>query len=352
MASAQFFPELDDPRRGDGSLATGRGETPASLLPEIATSPLEIGEAIPPTARERSGDRELPFRAGDVLAGRYRVVEPSGFGGMGIVYKAVDQRREEAGSADLFVAIKIASAPRIDTKALHERLEREFARAARLKHEDIVDVLDFNREGEHFFLVMEWLDGEPLRTVMKRAAMSATCRLDPTLAARYIERIAGALAYAHRRGVVHADVAPANVFVTVDGEVKLLDFGNVGHMGEGSSGRYFGTKAYASCEVIERQRPCASDDVFSLGCIAYELLTGQRPFAGDALAAEKRAAPLPPTAGFDPALQRAIGSALRYRRDNRPSDANQFLELWHPPELPSGAAERRARSARLPSGAC
>ena len=241
LASAQFIRELDDPRLADEPLVAGRSDTPTWPLPATTTS-LEVGEAIPPTARERSGDRELPFRAGEVLAGRYRVVEPSGFGGMGIVYKAVDQRREEAGSADAFVAIKIASAPRIDTKALHERLEREFARAARLKHEDIVDVLDFNREGEHFFLVMEWLDGEPLGTVMKRAAMSAASRLDPTLAARYIERIAGALAYAHRRGVVHADVAPANVFVTVDGDVKLLDFGNVGHIGEGPSGPSSGRK--------------------------------------------------------------------------------------------------------------
>ena len=85
--------------------------------------------------------------------------------------------------------------------------------------------------------------------------------------------------------------------------------------------------------------------MFSLGCIAYELLTGQRPFAGNALAAEKRAAPLPPTAGFDPALQRAISSALRYRRDDRPSDANQFLELWCRPAAPSALPAARSLGA-------
>jgi len=290
---------------------------------------------------------KLPFRNGDVLAGRYRIVRKVARGGMGVVYQAVDERRAEAGSVYPFVAVKVAHIPNGSSERARQALQLEFTRVASLRHENIVDVVDFDRQGEHFFLVMEWLDGNSLAAIQRNASASGGTCFDRPLTIRIIGDIAVALASAHRQGIVHADIKPANVFVTEERDVKLLDFGNVRLAAERSDGRYFVTRAYASCEMLEREPPQASDDVFALGCLAFELLTGHRPFGGlDALAAETRGqAPAQPD-DVPAQVWRSIVAALAFRRADRPRDAGAFLAMWREPApQPIAAVPVRHRRA-------
>lgn len=294
--------------------------------------------------------RKLPFRPGDVLAGRYAIVRKVARGGMGVVYQAVDQRRAEAGSVYPFVAVKVAHIPNGSSDRARQALQLEFARVAKLRHENIVDVVDFDRQGEHFFLVMEWLDGMSLAAIQRNATESGTRCFDRPLTIRIIEDLAVALACAHRQGIVHADVKPANVFVTEEREIKLLDFGNASLAAERSDGRYFATRAYASCEMLERKPPEASDDVFALGCLAYELLTGRRPFGGlDARDAEERAETVEPVEYVPPQVWHALRAALAFRRADRPRDAGEFLAMWRepPPQMPTSRPAPRRRTARF-----
>jgi TonB family protein len=285
-----------------------------------------------PEGARAGPSRKLPFRNGDVLAGRYRIVRKVARGGMGVVYQAIDERRAEAGSVYPFVAVKVAHIPNGSSERARQALQLEFTRVASLRHENIVDVVDFDRQDEHFFLVMEWLDGNSLAAIQRNASASGSTCFDRPLTIRIIGDIAVALSSAHRQGIVHADIKPANVFVTEERDVKLLDFGNVRLAAERSDGRYFATRAYASCEMLEREPPQASDDVFALGCLAYELLTGHRPFGGlDALAAEARGqAPGEPD-DVPPQVWRSIVAALAFRREDRPRDAGAFLALWREP---------------------
>ncbi|MBA3562704.1 MAG: TonB family protein [Gammaproteobacteria bacterium] len=317
-------------------------------VPQVAL--VQDAEPVPATkiragqsGRKRSA---LPFKAGDVLAGRYAIVKKVATGGMGVVYQAIDRRRAEAGSVYPYVAVKVANIPNVNSVDARNALHREFARVAALRHEGIVNVTDFDRQGKHFFLVMEWLDGKSLGTILSAAAASGTRCFDRMLTTRFIENIADALACAHRQGVVHADIKPDNVFITEERDVKLLDFGNVSLAADRSGARYFATKAYASCEVLERKPPESSDDVFALGCIAYELLTGRRPLQGmNALEAEMGGLTVEPIEGIEPRIWRAIRAALSFRREGRPQDAGRFLELWHQ-QLPQALPRRRSAGGR------
>lgn len=317
-------------------------------VPQVAL--VQDAEPVPATkiragqsGRKRSA---LPFKAGDVLAGRYAIVKKVATGGMGVVYQAIDRRRAEAGSVYPYVAVKVANIPNVNSVDARNALHREFARVAALRHEGIVNVTDFDRQGKHFFLVMEWLDGKSLGTILSAAAASGTRCFDRMLTTRFIENIADALACAHRQDVVHADIKPDNVFITEERDVKLLDFGNVSLAADRSGARYFATKAYASCEVLERKPPASSDDVFALGCIAYELLTGRRPLQGmNALEAEMGGLTVEPIEGIEPRIWRAIRAALSFRREGRPQDAGRFLELWHQ-QLPQALPRRRSAGGR------
>lgn len=290
--------------------------------------------------------RRLPFRNGDLLAGRYTIVRKVARGGMGVVYQAVDERRAEAGSVYPFVAVKVAHIPDGSSERARQALQLEFTRVARLRHENIVDVVDFDRQGEHFFLVMEWLDGNSLAAMQRNASAGGDTCFDRSLTIRIIGDIAAALACAHRQGIVHADIKPANVFVTEERDIKLLDFGNVSLAADRSDGRYFATRAYASCEMLERKTPQATDDVFALGCLAYELLTGHRPYTGrDALDAEQGGEVPPPIDGVPLPVWQSIRAALAFRCEHRPRDAGAFLAMWRePPPRPVASRPRRRRA--------
>ena len=238
-------------------------------------------------------------RLDQVLKGRYRVESLIASGGMSDVYRAVDEYLEQAGSRDCEVAVKILrSALTQDTDAL-SLLAREAAKSMRLSHPNIIRVNDLDQDNGTWFMVMELLDGEALSRVIQRAKPRG---LSWRGTKAVLEQIVDALNYSHRRGIVHADLKPSNVFFTRDGHVKLLDFGVARALKphqpedflnprqEDETTVYGYTPAYASPSVMAGNEPGADDDLYALACISYELLSSRHPFDRRELSAEERAA--------------------------------------------------------------
>jgi serine/threonine protein kinase len=201
------------------------------------------------------------------------IQEVLGQGGMGVVYRA---RQRELGRE---VALKLLWTRAGPGAAVEERFLREARALARLTHPNIVSVHEFGRAGEHLFLVLELVEGESLRELMRRD------RVAPTQALALVAETCLALQYAHDQGVVHRDIKPENILVDRAGHVKIADFGLAKVLaGDAPPARLtresqaMGTPQYMAPEQIER--PLAVDhraDIFSLGVVFYELLTGELP---------------------------------------------------------------------------
>ncbi len=306
--------------------------------PGVDTAAPGLPEAPAPSARVRPA-------TGDVLCGRYTVIDQVDHYGMGIVYKARDRQRQLAGSPTPWVALKFARpVSDADTAAETSRLLRqEFLKLSQLNHPNIVKVYDLASDAGIEFIVMEWLSGETLASLLAR---STARRLALDKSIEIVRCVARGLAHAHDAGVVHGDVKPSNIFLAHSRAVKLLDFGSSGTTGaEQLSGsdreRNWATRAYASPQVLEGDAPQPHDDVFALGVTAWYLLGGERPFGEfDALAARAEGLvppPLPPDAYAQwPAVRRA----LQLEGINRPQHARLFLEEFDERGEESGGRRR------------
>lgn len=230
-----------------------------------------------------SDDALRPSAHPRLLKGRYQLGERLGSGGMGVVFAARDLVAEAAGRIHDRVAVKLLNC---DARAHPEAcaaLKREADRARSLAHCNIIAVTDFDQDQGEPYLVMELLEGQDLGALLARHPDG----LPPRLAASVIGSISAALAHAHALGVVHADLKPANVHVGRDGRIKLLDFGLARAVAAQARGVGFGephpgvlTPAYASPERLEGKLPDAQDDLFALGLLAVQALTGRHPFDG------------------------------------------------------------------------
>lgn len=212
--------------------------------------------------------------------GPYRVVSRLGSGGMADVYKAFQPQ------LDRYVAIKFIR-PEL---ALHEdfrtRFENEAKAIAKLSHGNIVHVYDFGEVDKRYYLVMEFIDGQSFKDYLQRLALQSK---RPTLEETHqiLSQVAAALDYAHQRGIVHRDVKPDNILITSDGRAVLNDFGIAKMLAEGSSmtqtGAAIGTPAYMSPEQIEGDKTLIGppSDIYSLGIILFEIVTGKPPFTAD-----------------------------------------------------------------------
>ena len=212
------------------------------------------------------------LRAGS-MAGPYRIVRQLGEGGMGCVYLAVDTRDDRR------VALKTCPPERASDLEVRRRFEREAAIIAALEHPNIVRYLSLDEYGDSLFLTMELVEGETLAAPSPRAPL-ATERLSAIACS-----LANALAAAHARGIVHRDLKPTNLMWSVDGHLKVLDFGlarlsapDVESLTR--SGCVLGTIPYMAPEQLlgEPADPCS--DVYSFGAVLYELAAGRRPFTG------------------------------------------------------------------------
>lgn len=271
---------------------------------------------------------------GDTLNGRFVLEECLGFGGMGMVYKALDLRKLEASDRNPYIAIKVLNVQfRGHPKSLIA-LQREAKKAQMLAHPNIVTVYDFDRDGSMVYLTMEYLTGKPLNQLLRAPDFAG---LPFKQALPIISGMSKALAYAHERGFVHCDLKPGNVFLTESGEVKIIDFGiaRVFHKPEeeaeatvfdpGSLGGM--TPAYASPEMLEHREADPRDDIFALGCISYELLTGRHPF-NRVPATQARNAGLRPQRPKDLGARpwRALQAALALDRESRMPTVTRFLQ--------------------------
>ncbi|RKP53344.1 serine/threonine protein kinase [Pararobbsia silviterrae] len=316
------------------------------------TRVLAADTAVPPAVAPSGRNADTPALAeldstkgiGDTLNNRFVLEACLGVGGMGTVYKALDLRKLEASDRRPHVAIKVLNLQfRGNPKSLIA-LQREARKAQTLAHRNIVTVYDFDRDGPVVFLTMEYLQGKPLSRVLRAQGFKGMTLAE---ALPIVRGMGHALAYAHERGFVHCDFKPANVFLTDAGEVKVIDFGiarvfqrpeqetDATVFDPGSLGAL--TPAYASPEMLEHLEPDPRDDVYALGCITYEMLTGTHPF--DRLSAtQARNAHYklrrPESLGARP--WRALKGALAFDRELRtPSVARFVADMGAQPREPS-----------------
>ncbi|MEW9510348.1 serine/threonine protein kinase [Streptomyces sp. ZL-24] len=209
-----------------------------------------------------------------LVAGRYRLISPIGRGGMGEVWRAAD---EVLGRA---VAVKLLLGDQADASAT-ARFRLEAQTAARLSHPHLVAVFDFGAWEDRFFLVMELVEGQSLGDLL-----AAQERVHPEQVARIAGEAAAGLAAAHRQGIVHRDIKPGNLMLDADGSVKIGDFGIAQFVDDPSTalttaGHIVGTSLYLAPERALGRTADSASDMYSLGCVIYQLLLGKPPFTSD-----------------------------------------------------------------------
>jgi len=225
-----------------------------------------------------------------VLSGRYELSHLVARGGMAEVYRARDRMLDRP------VAVKILFPELSVDRSFVERFRREAQAAANLSHPNIVPVFDWGEDGGTYYIVMEFVDGRTLSAILRGAGP-----LHPDRAAEIAADVAGALSYAHRHGVVHRDVKPGNVLITEEGVVKVTDFGIARALNTEESltqtGAVMGTATYFSPEQAEGIGVDARSDIYSLGVVLFEMVTGRPPFLGESpvSVASKHVREHPPT---------------------------------------------------------
>lgn len=306
----------------------------------------------------------MAMKAGSKL-GPYEILAPLGAGGMGEVYRARDKRLGRE------VAIKVLPAAVAGDPDRLARFEREARALAQLSHPAILSIFDFGKEGETAYAVTELLEGKTLRERLGREKLSWRRAVEIAAA------IAEGLASAHGAGIVHRDLKPENIFLTRDGRAKVLDFGlaRVGpsrpdaggaatlSLGteETTPGAVLGTVGYMAPEQVRGEPADARSDIFALGCVLFELLTGRRAFKRDTAAETMTAilrdpAPEVALSGTDISseLDRIVGRCLEKSPAERFQSASdlafslrEMASSVAEPKKPAGGAKRRPRVAAV-----
>ena len=257
--------------------------------------------------------------------GPYRIVESIGQGSTSHVYKGYDEALQR------FVAVKTITGPAQGDETLRKRFEREAQSAAGLAHPRIVTVYDYGQAEGRLYMAMELLGGCDLKQGLAEGLLgSLEEKLD------VMAQICEGLAFAHAQGVVHRDLKPANIRLLSNRQIKILDFGLARVIGSDMTrtGLVVGTPHYMSPEQVRGERVDARSDVFGLGCLFYEILTGARPFDADSLHAVfykvLQSEPGPPSErvpGLPPVLDQVIRKALAKSRDDRFADAAELASV-------------------------
>ena len=280
-------------------------------------------------------DADARVQVGSILRDRFMLQERVSGGSMGVVYKALDRRLAEAESPQPNVAIKILSPALAEDGLALRALQQEAAKTRCLVHPNIVRFIDLDRDGDLYFLILEWLEGRTLAHILDSNDASS---MDVEAAFRVVRQIGDALDYAHRCGIVHADVKPGNIMMMPNGDAKLIDFG-IARVRQKQAERDFDpgllgaiTPSYSSLQVLGGEEPVVADDVFSLACLLYRLVAGYRVF-GPRNAVEASQAGMQPQRpqGLTDDQWNAIKRALSYARVTRFKSVREFVDaLGHP----------------------
>ena len=278
-----------------------------------------------------------PLTPGCVLRDRFVLEEVIGSGGMSVVFRALDRRREEAQDRQPHVAIKVLGDEFKRHPDALRALQRESRKTQRLAHPNIASVYDFDRDGPNVYMVMELLVGETLDELLRRRGGVGLEKVD---ALRMLHEMGAALSHAHGHEIVHSDFKPSNVFVTRNGETKVIDFGvaratkpknadtqaALTMFDAGKLGAV--TVAYCSPEqMLGDADSDPRDDVYALGIVAYELLAGRHPFRGrSALEAQHKGMEVETVESLTADQNAALRGALAYRREQRTASVDELLQ--------------------------
>src|SRR6266576_315371 len=278
--------------------------TPASSNPLLSSDPIGGGR----------------FTPGQIIAQRYRVVALAGRGGMGEVYRAEDLTLGQV------VALKFLPDTLSEDAAALARFHAEVRTARQVSHPNVCRMFDIGEADGTLFLTMEYVDGEDLASVVRRIG-----RITPDKATEIARQICAGLAAAHERGVIHRDLKPANVMLDGAGKIRITDFGLAGIAAsiQGEEARA-GTPAYMAPEQLAGKQVTTRSDIYSLGLVLYELLTGQRAFEASTLRELVRLResgtithPSTLVRDLDPLIERVILRRLESDPDKRPASALQ-----------------------------
>lgn len=313
---------------------------PAEPLPSLSEAqPVAAGESPAP-------------KSGDILDGRYVLQETVGEGGVGFIFRAMQFKVQRP------VAVKFLLREVIGEQNLKPRFEREALALAALAHPNIVRLQDYGFMRGNPFLVMEYVEGKTLRGLLQDAGGS----IDVLRALALVRQMLYALAYAHERGLVHRDLKPANLVVqelpNQPEHLKVLDFGFVKllpgtELDRGGqltrAGHTFGSPPYMSPEHATGSPVDGRSDLYSVGILLFEMLTGERPFEGEThellrhhlTSPPPRLASRKPELAAYPDIQALLDRAMAKKREDRFADAGEFLRAL-------GSAERRAQQSAAP----
>jgi len=284
----------------------------------------------------KPSDTNKKLAVGTTINQRFILTKLLGSGGMGVVFQAIDKRKQEADDINPYIAIKILGEEFKNYPQAFVALQRETRKSQTLAHPNIITVYDFDRDGDLFYMTMEELSGEPLSSYIKSHPNGTPVKQSGKL----IEGIAQGLAYAHSKKIVHSDLKPDNIFVSEKGEVKILDFGIARavsdlnetdtHVDSFDAGEFGGlTPTYASAQMFAGEDPHPSDDIYALGLISYEILSGYHPY-------QRKSANIlidhPVTAkklkGVNRHQWQTILSSIELQRDKRIPSAELFLKKY------------------------
>jgi len=290
---------------------------------------------------------------GRLLDGRYQIRSRIARGGMATVYLATDLRLERK------VAVKVMHGHLADDAAFRERFIREARSAARLAHPNVVAVFDQGEDGESAYLVMEYLPGITLRELLQEHKVLTT---EQTL--DVMQAVLSGLAAAHRSGIVHRDLKPENVMLADDGRIKIGDFGLARAVSANTAtgAALLGTIAYLSPELVTRGVADARSDIYAIGILMYEMLTGEQPYKGDQpvqIAYQHANSTVPPPSDKNPRVPAELDELVQWATarnpEDRPADASVLLEQLRDAHaslmtaLPGTGSDTGARTAIFPA---